>query len=152
MTLLNRLVERDLLPEAVRLLCYALPEREAVWWACMCVGHTVPVATLPPEQGVALSAAESWVWQPCDETRRQALDATKKAGYDTPAAWVARAAFASRLPASAPTRTGRKVERAVALAATYGGAERQTERLHRFIASGREIAGGGAGRLPPETV
>jgi len=147
--LLTRIVELDLLTEATRLLSYALPEREAVWWACRCVAHAMPLASLPEEQGAALAAAENWVRQPDDRTRLHAHLAAAKAGYRTPAAWAASAAFASPLPVSWPLRTGRKVERAVALAAAYGGTTPQPERLRHFIASGRDIAAGGAGRLAP---
>jgi len=147
--LLTQFIELGLLPEAIRLLSYALPEREAVWWACRCVEHTVPLASLPEEQGAALAAAEHWVRQPDNETRLQAHLAAAKAGYRTPAAWAAQAAFASPLPVTWPMRTGRKVERAVALAAAYDGTARQPEKLRSFIASGSDIASGGVGRLPP---
>jgi hypothetical protein len=147
--LLTQFVELDLLTEATRLLSYALPEREAVWWACRCVAHAVPLASVPEEQGAALVAAENWVRQPDDRTRLHAHLAAAKAGHRTPAAWAASAAFASPLPVSWPLRTGRKVERAVALAAAYGGTTHQPERLRHFIASGRDIAAGGAGRLEP---
>jgi hypothetical protein len=147
--LLVRFVELDLLTEATRLLSYALPEREAVWWACRCVAHTVPLASLPAEQGAALAAAENWVRRPDNQTRLHAHLAAAKAGYRTPAAWAASAAFASPLLVSWPMRTGRKVERAVVLAAAFGGTAHQPERLRHFIASGRDIAAGGAGRLEP---
>lgn len=148
-TLLTRLVDLDLLPEAARLLSFALPEREAVWWACRCVAHAMPLAALPEEQGAAVAAAENWVRQPDGRTRLHAHLAAVKAGYRTPAAWVASAAFASPLPVSWPMRTGRKVARAVALAASHGDMARQAERLQHFIASGCDIAAGGAGRLAP---
>lgn len=147
--LLTQLIELDLLTEATRLLSYALPEREAVWWGCRCVAHAVPLASLPEEQSAALAAAENWVRRPDDQTRLRAHLAAAKAGYRTPAAWAASAAFASPLPVSWPMRTGRKVERAVALAAAYGGTAHQSERLRHFIASGRDIAAGGAGHLEP---
>jgi hypothetical protein len=147
--LLTRLVDLNLLPEATRLLSYALPEREAVWWACRCVAHAVPLAGVPGEQSAALVAAENWVRQPNDQMRLQAHLAAANAGYRTPAAWAAGAAFASPLPVSWPRRTGRKVARAVALAATHDGTAHQPERLRQFIASGRDIAAGGAGRLTP---
>ena len=146
-TLLDELVERDLLAEATRLLAHALPEREAVWWACRCVEHAVPLASQPAEQVAALAAAENWVRRPDDATRMQAHLAAAKAGYRTPAAWTAQAAFASPLPTSWPMRTGRKVARAVALATAYGDPAVQPERLRLFIASGRDVAAGGTGRL-----
>ena len=55
--LLDRLCGLNLLWAAVRLLSYALPEREAVWWACRCVTHTAPAVMAILEQK-ALTAAE----------------------------------------------------------------------------------------------
>ena len=34
---IDKLVEDDRLQEASRFLAHALPKREAVWWACLCV-------------------------------------------------------------------------------------------------------------------
>jgi hypothetical protein len=148
--LLERLTGHSLLAEAARLIGYALPEREAVWWACKCVSHTAP-ASLPPQAQAALSAAEEWVWRPGDAARAKAARAAAAAGYDTAPAWTARAAFASRPAWPLHARCGRRVERAIALAAVTGGGERSEWRLQQFIASGREIARGGAGNLPPRS-
>jgi hypothetical protein len=150
-TLLNLLTERELLSEATRLLSYALPVREAVWWACMCVRHVLPLVTLPAEQEAALTAAEEWVRKPCIAERMKTHRACANAGYFTPAGWVAQAAFSSEMSISIPRASGGKVEKAVSLAAIYRGEDHQPERLKRFIVSGRDIATGGAGRLPPES-
>jgi hypothetical protein len=170
--LLERLHERGLLMEAARLIGYALPEREAVWWACKCVAYTAP-ASLPPEQEAALAAAENWVRRPDDATRANSARAAAGAGYDTACAWTARAAFASRPAYELHPRCGRRIERAIALAAVSGGAARAEPsagaepgaqagprgrpepgarietRLQRFLASGLDIARGGGGHLPP---
>jgi hypothetical protein len=146
--LLDRLSGLGLLAEAARLIGYALPEREAVWWACMCVSHTA-ATDLAPEQQAALAAAEDWVWRPGHETRRRAARAALAAGPDTPAAWTSRAAFASHPPFPPHLRCGRRIERAIAGATIAGETTRTIERLGRFIASGRDIARGGAGHLPP---
>jgi hypothetical protein len=146
--LLERLTGRSLLAEAARLIGYALPEREAVWWACKCVAHTAP-ASLPPQAEAALLAAEEWVWRPGDAARAKAARAAAAAGYDTAPAWTARAAFASHPAWPLHARCGRRVERAIALAAVTAGGERSAWRLQQFIVSGREIARGGAGHLPP---
>lgn len=60
--LLDHLCDNNLLTAAARLLAYALPEREAVWWGCMCVGHTA--AQCEEGERRALEAAEAWVWHP----------------------------------------------------------------------------------------
>lgn len=147
--LLNRLVQQDLLIEAARLLAYALPEREAVWWSCMCVLHTAP-ADFPAAERQATQAAEAWVRQPSEETKREAAWAAAAAGYGAPGAWPALAAYWSRPALEGDTRGGRGVDTAITRAAMRDDTSRQNERLRRFIGSGRDIASGGAGRLPPE--
>jgi hypothetical protein len=46
--------------------------------------------------------------------------------------------------------TGLAISGAVTLASVRGQPERANARLQRFINSARDIAGGGAGRIPPE--
>lgn len=147
--LLARLVEIGLLVEATRLLAYALPEREAVWWACVCVAHTAG-AELSAEERRALEAAEAWVRRPDERTAREAAWAAAEAGLGKPGAWPALAAYWSRPSVPLDAQGGRGVETAIARAAARGGSARQPERLRRFIDSGRDIAAGGVGRLPPE--
>lgn len=147
--LLNLLQQHSLLRPSTALLCYALPEREAVWWACMCVLHTAPAA-FPEAQRRALDAAQAWVWQPDPTRRRDSASAAKEAGYVSAAAFAARAGFAARLSDPLSMRAGRRVEAAVRLAATWDGTERTNARLQRFIASALDIDAGGAGRLPAE--
>jgi hypothetical protein len=149
----ERLLEHKLHAEAARFLAYALPVREAVWWAAMCIYHTAPAA-LPEAERTALTAAEAWVRKPDDLTRRNAAWAAAAAGYHTPGAWPALAAYWSRLALPDDMRGGRGVETAVSLALARsaegdGEAERRrARRLASFIASGRDVASGGAGRLP----
>jgi hypothetical protein len=147
--LLALLRERSLMEPSIALLSYALPEREAVWWACMCVEHTASVA-FPSEQQRALTVAQAWVWQPTEKRRYDAAAAAKGAGYVSAAAYAARAAFAARLDDAHSLRAGRRTETAIRLAATWDGTERTRARLRRFLVSGLEINAGGAGRLPAE--
>lgn len=146
--------------EAARLTAHALPKREAVWWACMCAA-AIPQPGLPPADDAARVAAEAWVRQPTDEgLRYRAWDLAQATGFKTPEAWAAVAAFwsgASLSPAGQPVvppgehLTGVAVSGAVVLASVRGRPERAPARLVRFLASGRDIAAGGAGRLPLET-
>ena len=143
------LLGEDLAAEAVTFLSYSLPEREAVWWAAMCVLHTA-ASPMAPEQQRALALAEDWVRKPTEEKRRQGGAAAREAGYSSAAALVARAVFASRLADPASLRAARRVEGAVRRAADADGSGHRPLRLRRFIASAQDIAVGGAGRLPPE--
>ena len=89
---LDRLQEAGELVGAARLGAFALPRREAVWWAGMCAVHTAPSGQ-PEIEVKAREAAELWVRQQDDTTRRAAMDLARQAGFGTPEAWVAVAAF-----------------------------------------------------------
>jgi hypothetical protein len=156
---LERLEQAGFLTEATRLVAHALPKREAVWWACMCVSHTAP-PDLPSIDRAACEAAEEWVRQQTDKTRRIAFDHAQAGGCKSPEAWAAIAAFWSGdsmspegQPAVPPAAhlAGRAAAGAVALASVRGDVTRRQARLRRFLESGRNIAAGGPGRLPAET-
>ena len=157
---LDRLTAGGFLVEATRLVAHALPKREAVWWACMCAVHTAP-ADLPDADRQCREAAEDWVRQQTETSRRTAFDLAQASGFGTPEAWAAVAAFwsgGSMAPEGqpavppAPHLTGTAVAgvscscRRCAAMST-----RRDARLHRFLESGRNIAAGGPGRLPAET-
>ena len=155
---LQLLEEAGFLSEAAKLMAHALPRREGVWWACMCAQHTAPADLAQPDRAAA-AAAEAWVRNQTDESRRDAFDHAQQAGFGTPEAWAAVAAFWSGDSMSplgqpktppAPHLTGTAVIGSVVLAAVRTYPERRDERLRRFLASGREIAGGKVGRLMPE--
>jgi hypothetical protein len=146
------------LPEAVRLTAHALPKREAVWWACMCALHTAP-ADLPAHDLAAREAAELWVRQQSDTARRSAMACAQATAFGTPEAWAAVGAFwsgDSMAPEGqaavppAPYLAGTAVAGAVTLAAVRGEVSRQPARLQRFLASARNIAAGGPGRITAE--
>jgi hypothetical protein len=144
--------------EATRVFAHALPKREAVWWACMCATHTSP-ADIPEADRKARELSEVWVRQQSDEVRRAAMEEAKRAGFQSPEAWAAVAAFWSgdsltplNTPPVAPPvhLTGVAVAGAVALASVRGAANRQPQRLALFLQSAHDIAAGGPGRLPVE--
>ncbi len=154
---LARLEAAGMGTEAARLMAHALPPREAVWWACMCARHTG--ATPAGADGAALAAAEEWVRRQTDETRRAAFAEAERAAFGTPEAWAAVAAFWSGDSMSPPGQPkvppgphlcGTAVAGSVALAAVRVAPQRREARLRRFLESGRDIAGGGVGRLEPE--
>ena len=146
------------LMEASRLLAYALPKREAVWWACMCAAHTAP-PDLPEADRLAREAAEHWVRQQGDENRRAAMRQAEATTLEAPEGWAAIAVFWSgetigpedQPPVPPPPHmTGKAVAGTVYLAAVRSDPSRLNTRLKRFLESGRNIAAGGPGRLPPE--
>jgi hypothetical protein len=153
-----RLETAGMAAEAVRVMAHALPKREAVWWACMCAANTAP-DDLPEADRQAREIAELWVRQQKDEQRRAAFARAEASGFQSPEAWAGVAAFWSgdsmspvgqpAVPAP-PHTIGLAVAGAVALSAVRGDVKRHPERLKRFLESGRNIAAGGPGRMPPE--
>ena len=87
------------------------------------------------------------------------MDNAQKSGFGSPEAWAAVAAFWSgdflsppdqpKVP-PAPHLIGTAVAGAVQLASVRGDPARQLTRLNAFLASARDIAAGGVGRLEPE--
>ena len=147
--LLWRLGQLSLWTQSIRLLAYALPEREAVWWSCMCVRHTAPI--LPEPEQLAVAAAEAWVRRPEKATRHEAALAASAPGYAAPGAWSALGAVWSQRERLLPDLCGgRGAATAVTRSAARGGPKRVQERLRRFVISGVDVGNGGAGRLPPD--
>jgi hypothetical protein len=155
---MGRLQAAGELAAAARLGGFALPRREAVWWAAMCVAHTAPLDQAELEIK-AREVAERWVRQQDDATRRQAMDLAREAGFRAPESWAAVAAFWSGDSVAPPGQplvppaahlAGTAVAGAVALGSVRGDPALRLGRLERFLASLREIADGGAGRLGHE--
>lgn len=151
---LERLITTSRLPEAVAFLAYALPKREAVWWACLCARDDLPEVVDPRHQA-ALEAAEAWVYRPTDELRRAAMARAQETSFDAPAPWTAVAAFWSgesmappELPAvpPAPHLLGIAVAGAVTLACVQREPALAEEKRRRYIEVGIDIADGGTGR------
>src|SRR5579862_7599270 len=66
------LLGASLFPDAVRFIAYALPRREAVWWALLCAREAAG-ETPSHELTASLEATETWVRHPGDDQRRAAM-------------------------------------------------------------------------------
>ena len=151
---LQQLTSKPAFNEAVQFLAFALPKREAVWWACMCARADLKESA-PAPVVAALAAAEAWVYRPTEENRRAAWERAKEGKFETPSVWAAVAAFWSGpslappdLPAvpPAPHLTGVAVSGAVTLAAVQTEAPLADEKRQRYIKIAIDIANGGSGR------
>jgi hypothetical protein len=147
---LDLLVERQLFKDATLFLAYALPSREAVWWAVLCAREVVGPA--PPEPvASALRAAEAWVQDPSEANRRAARAASKAAGTSNSAGAAAAAAFQSGGSVGPPGgpevlpgeyATARAVAWAVTFAVSQDSPAKTRERFPIFFARGVEVATG----------
>jgi hypothetical protein len=147
---LDLLVERRLFKDATLFLAYALPSREAVWWAVLCVREVAGPAS-PEPAAAALQAAEAWVQDPSEENRRAARAASKVAGTSTSAGAAAAAVFQSGGSVGPPDgpevlpgeyATARAVAWAVTFAASQDSPAKAQERFPIFCARGIEVATG----------
>ncbi len=150
----ERLMEAQRFSDAARFLAYALPKREAVWWACLCA-RAVTKEDISADNLAALDAAEAWVYKPIDENRRKAMALAEKTPMDSSASWAAVAAFwsaGSMAPEDAPSvppgeeLTGAAVSGAVILAAVQTEPEQAPDKFARFLSQGLDVARGGSGR------
>jgi hypothetical protein len=153
---LLRILQAGMMADAARFMAHALPKREAVWWACMCARATAPEP--PPPDAAAVAAAEAWVRKPEEELRRAAMAKAEAAGFRSPEAWAAVAAFwsgGSMAPPGQPVvppaehLTGVAVAGSVSLSAVRREPEKAEATLKRFVESGLDIAAGGSGRIAP---
>jgi hypothetical protein len=143
----ERLLENGGYADAVRVIAYALPKRESVWWAWVCARRA---AGADPSHDVqtALALTEKWIAQPNDENRRAAMNAAQAAGFDTPAGCAGLAAFLSGSslgpPELQPVPPGPyDSAKAVAGAVTLGAVaapEKAADTFRLFIQQGIEVA------------
>ncbi len=147
---LDQLVKEHLHEDAVQFLAHALPKREAVWWACLCVGQVLGPEP-SPDAVAALDAAKAWAIDPSDEKRRATFPAAEAADIGTPAGCTAAAAYFSggslapaNLPAVAPAAhiTADLVASALTLAAVIKEPEKAAEKSAASLQTGLEVASG----------
>lgn len=138
--LIATLAAEEKFPAAITLRAALLPTDKAVRWAGRCVAQSV--SNLSPASEEALVAAENWVRQPSEATRRRAEQAAVATEFEGPAAWVALAAFWSSgsiapadLPPVAPPLglSAKAVSAALTLAATGQTAQPAQEVYQAFL-------------------
>ena len=88
---LQILIDQGHYHNAISFLAHAMPVREEVWWACLCIRDHFESSDEAYQH--ALNAAESWVDDPSETHRREAEKHAEAGEYNTPASWVAGAVF-----------------------------------------------------------
>lgn len=141
-------------PDAIRFLAFALPIREAVWWACLAVRDSLAGEQVAKE-GPVLEAVEAWVYKPVDANRRAVFTKAEPVGFDIPTGYVALGAFwsgGSMAPPGNPdvlpdpALAPNAVAAAVLIAAVAKGPQGAEDRYKRSLARAINIANGGDGR------
>jgi hypothetical protein len=144
------LTEKGHFPDAVRVLAYSLPKREAVWWACQCA-RAAAGSSAPPKATAALQAAEKWASAPTDDNRNACLAAAEAAEFTTPAGCAALAAYWSggshappdaKLTPPAEDWTHHVVAGAVMIAAILPEPDKSHEKYEKFFEIGAQVGNG----------
>jgi hypothetical protein len=138
---LGILIENELFHDAIRLVAYLLPKREAIGWGCLCVRHI-----LTSQQGKPLPkihvAAERWVSAPNEEHRWAAKETADQEDPKSPSGLLAMAVFFAgpsmappNLPAVPPPdhATSEIVAGAVFLAGVAKEPEKAKEKYRVFM-------------------
>lgn len=148
---LAELAEKRAWVDLMRLLSVALPDREAVWWACIAARDIVGEDATP-----CLKAAEAWVFDPSEANREKVQMALDVADMDDDTALAATAA----LYAPGNMGPGEMAEHPAPPAAvsacafamnmtTIGDMEDPLGHLQWLIDRAVDIARGGNGKVAP---
>ena len=148
--LLELLREKGFYPDAIKVLAYGMPKREAVWWACVCV-RSAAGTVIPPPALKALQAAEKWVADPSEANRVANLSAGGAAGFSTAAGCAALAAYwsaGSHVPTHVDVKpppdqwTAHAVSGCVLMAAIQTEPEKAFEKFQKHFELGVAVANG----------
>lgn len=140
--------------DAVRFLAFALPIREAIWWACVIGGASRDQMTASEVD--CLDRATAWVYEPDESRRRACMEAAERANLEGAAAYAALAVFwsgGSLAPANMPEALPDPhlgaigVGASVLLSITAGEPRSLSQRFEAAMLRGMDIANGGNGRL-----
>jgi hypothetical protein len=138
---LNLLVEKELFGDAIRLVAYLLPKREAIGWGCLCLRHTLASQKGKPLPNVQV-AAERWVSAPNEENRWAAKETADKEDPRTPSGLLAMAVFFAGYSLAPPNIqavpppdhvTSEMVAGAVFLAGVINEPEKANEKYRVFM-------------------
>jgi hypothetical protein len=144
---MQALREKGHLQDAVRFLAFALPKREAVWWAWVCARRAAGSEPVPNVQAV-LAATERWIAQPSEEHRRAVMPAAEAAGVGTPAGCAGIAAFFSGgsmgppgtpVVPPGPLLTAKSVAASIILAAVATEPDKADEKFTAFLDQGIDV-------------
>jgi hypothetical protein len=133
--------------DAVIFLAHALPRREAIWWACLCLWHRLE-PTPPAVADTALGEIVRWVLEPA-EPQRHAVVAVADSVDDTPLGFLAQAVkyagesmSAPGLPVVPPPPFLAQRMVAGALRLEAARADDRADVFHHFLQWGADVAEG----------
>lgn len=150
---IEALQTEELFNDLTQFLAHALPVREAIWWASLCVQQRQDIWN--PTQLHCIQTAQQWVQSPAEELRRKAELLSNRLELNCGPSWLSQAVFwngsgsivAPDLPAVLPDpflcakAVAGAINHAAALPAWDESQAYYTQSLHYAI----DIANGGSG-------
>lgn len=118
-------------------LAHALPAREGIWWAYLCMQHVCGENLSDPEKA-AVTAGVRWVLQPSEENRIAVKQPAEAAGVASLPGLLAMAVFQNGNRGA----FSKSIAMAVKVAATQGDPSRLLHTQRLFVNLGIEIAEG----------
>lgn len=88
---LQILIQQGHYHDAVSFLAHAMPAKQGIWWACLCIQEHLYNSDKTEQQ--AYHAAETWLHKPTEAHRRNTEQHAEAGSYNTPASWIAAAVF-----------------------------------------------------------
>lgn len=152
---IERLAQKGLYLDAIKLLAHGLPKRIAVWWACL-ASRAAQTADVDQANEAALLAAETWVKNPTEENRLRCKTLAEATKYETASSWAATGAAwsaGSMAKEGEPEVTppehlyAHAVAGSICLAASLDDPENAPASYATFLAQGLDLARGGDGRV-----
>ena len=119
-------------------LAHALPAREGIWWAYLCMQHACGGEHSEPERA-AVIAGVRWVLQPCEEDRAATKAPAEAAGLASLPGLLAMAVYQT---GASPGPHSKSVAIAVKVAATKGDPAKLLDTQRLFVNLGIEVAEG----------
>ncbi len=132
---------------AVDFIAHALPQREAIWWGCLCLQHASG-GRLSTVERTACKAAVQWILSASPETRAAAKAPGEAGGQNSPGGLLAMAVsqtlpvVAGHLPSPATPAVASMVATSIKMVSMRGEAAVIAGNLRTVIELGGNIAEG----------
>lgn len=148
---MERFVSADFMPEARRVLAYAMERRLAVWWAYLCASEAIRHKEICSTQALAMHQVLTWILEPSDANRLACKELvgpcglTSMVGNLCMAVWVSGGSISpciQRHIEPEASLCGRLCGVVVYMASVFFDSGRYRECTQHFLNMGQEIARG----------
>ena len=146
---MERFFSGGFLPEARRVLAYAMERRQAVWWAYLCTSEAIRHKEISSTQALAMHQVLTWILEPSDVNRKackrlvRPCGVTSMVGILCMAVWVSGGSVSPHIKRHIEPKAsvcGRLCGVVVYLASVFFDSGRYRQYTQHFLDMGLEIA------------